>query len=146
MSKFFRFFVSLFAHAAWQRSGKPGPLPSFKVPGKTTTRLPVPSAWQIMAITWVLERLWQAFGDDVKQKLTTTKSPSVNRLGQMIPAPGDAAKVQQSVQPAQSVQSAQSVSQPVVQTSPKATRHYDTQKLSADPLPPGSVLGSLRSS
>src|SRR5688572_21082135 len=90
MAKIFPFLVSLLAHAAWRRSGKSGPVPSsFKVPGKSTTRLPVPSAWQIMAVTWVAERLWQVFGDDVKHKLTHTKSPAVNRLGQMIPAPGD---------------------------------------------------------
>ncbi len=93
MAKFFRYLVSLVAHAAWQRSGKAGSLPAFKAArGQPTTRLPVPSAWQIMAATWILERLWQAFGDDVKYKVTHTKSPVVNRLGEMLPAPGDATK------------------------------------------------------
>ena len=97
-----------------------------------------------MAITWIGERLWQAFGDDVKHKLTHTKSPSVNRLGEMIPAPGDATKAQQGAQTTVSAPSAlpAPVAQtPVVQKTPR----YDTQKLPSDPLPPGSVLGSLRS-
>lgn len=136
MVNFFRYLVSLVAHAAWQRSGKAGSLPIKTAPGQPITRLPVPSAWQIMAATWILERLWQAFGDDVKYKVTHTKSPVVNRLGEMLPAPGDATKAQ----PAQP--SVAPASQPIVQTAPR----YDTQKLPPDTLPTGSVLGSLRSS
>ena len=140
MAKFFRYFISLVAHSMWQRAGKSGPLPHFKAPGKPTTRLPVPSAWQIMVMTWILERLWKTFGDDVKYKLTHTKSLFVNRLGEMIPAPGDAAKAQHA--PSGTAQGAAPMPQPVVQTTPG----YDTQKLPNDPLPAGSVLGSLRSS
>ncbi|HEY0072730.1 MAG TPA: hypothetical protein VGB77_01420 [Abditibacteriaceae bacterium] len=173
MAKIFPFLVSLLAHAALRRSGKAGAVPSsFKVPGKSTTRLPVPSAWQVMMISWVAERLWQAFGDDVKQKLTHTKSPAVNKLGQMIPAPGDAAKGNQGIpstappaqppmQPPipQTAQSnAVSAQPPVASQAPaqapsqassqsrRASKNYNTQKLPQDPLPPGSVLGSLRSS
>ena len=173
MAKIFPFLFSLLAHAAWRRSGRSGAVPPFKVPGKNTTRLPMPSSWQIMMITWVLERLWQAFGDDVKHKLTHTKSPSVNKLGQMIPAPGTAASVNKGVPqapssaplPAQPVsqqgqhptqpnptsaqpQAAQAPSQPAPQpaNSRRASKTYNTQKLPQDPLPPGSVLGSLRSS
>lgn len=167
MAKIFPFLISLFAHAALRRSGQSGSVPSsFKVPGKSTTRLPVPSAWQIMAITWIAERLWQAFGDDVKQKLTHTKSPTVNKLGQMIPAPGDAANASQTVPPAglQQVQSnpatmphttaqvtTQGTTPAPAQPAPsapsrRASKNYNTQKLPQDPLPPGSVLGSLRSS
>ena len=154
MAKIFPFLISLFAHAALRRSGKAGMVPSsFKVPGKSTTRLPVPSAWQVMMISWVAERLWQAFGDDVKQKLTHTKSPAVNKLGQMIPAPGDAAQASQPAAPAappaqptaQHPVAAQAPSQASLQ-SRRASKNYNTQKLPQDPLPPGSVLGSLRSS
>jgi hypothetical protein len=158
MAKIFPFLISLFAHAALRRSGKAGVVPSsFKVPGKSTTRLPVPSAWQVMMITWVAERLWQAFGDDVKQKLTHTKSPAVNKLGQMIPAPGDAANASQPAAPAappaqppaQHPVVSQAQSQAPSQASSqsrRASKNYHTQKLPQDPLPPGSVLGSLRSS
>ena len=168
MAKIFPFLFSLLAQAAWRRSGRSGGVPPFKVPGKSTTRLPMPSTWQIMMITWVLERLWQAFGDDVKHKLTHTKSPSVNKLGKMIPAPGDAAHanahanqgVPQAAPSAQPMtQSAQHQAQPnptsvlpQAATSPsaaqsrRASKTYNTQKLPQDPLPPGSVLGSMRSS
>lgn len=146
MSKLFRYFISIIAHVAWQRSGKAGPLPHFKAPGRKTTRLPVPSAWQIMVATWIFEKLWQAFGDDVKHKLTHTNSPAVNRLGKMIPAPGDAASSSQASPQAGTVTP---TIQPVNQQSaqkPAAKTDYSTRKLNNDPLPPGSVLGSLRSS
>lgn len=146
MAAFFRYLVSLLAHSAWQRTGKGGSLPHFKVPGKRTTRLPIPSPWQIMVVTWVLDRLWKTFGDDVKYKLTHTKSPAVNHLAKNIPAPGD-----HTAQPAQPAQAPAPVVAPQVtrNTAPSAAKRssarYDTQRLPQDPLPPGSVLGSLRS-
>jgi hypothetical protein len=144
MAKIFRYLFSILAHVAWRRSGKSGPLPHFKAPGKRTTRLPIPSPWQVMVATWILERLWKEFGDDVKHKLTHTKSPAVNRLGQMIPAPGDAAQAQ----PAQSQPALAGAPQGNGQPSQSTAQapNYDTQKLQTGPLPSGSVLSSLRSS
>jgi hypothetical protein len=146
MANLFRYLISIAAHLAWQRAGRRGPLPPMKIPGKRTTHLPIPSPWQIMAATWLLERLWKTYGDDVKHKLTHTKSPAVNKLGQMIPAPGDAdapAATSSNVVTAPATVTSTPAPQQMAPKAPGTT--YATQRLPQDPLPPGSVLGSLRS-
>jgi len=168
MAGIFRLLASVAAHAAWQRAGRGGPLPPIRIPGKRTTHLPVPAPWQMMAATWAAERLWSAYGPQVKRKLADNPSPLAHKIVDFLPGPTDTtgtltapapvpapapistptaapmptpatAPVTGNTAPAQSAPPAR----------PQAPSGAATQRLPQSPddtLPPGSVLNSLRSS
>ena len=138
----FRFLASLFAHVFWQRSGRRGPLPPLRIPGKRTTHLPIPAPWQIMAASWAVERLWKAYGPTVKRRLHENPSPIANKIGGLLPGP-------EQVAPASN-----NAPNPATTTAPTTTPTKSgatTQLLPQHPtgdaaLPSGSVLRSLRPS
>lgn len=142
MAGIFRFLTSLLAHVFWHRSGRRGPLPPVRLPGKRTTHLPVPSPWQIMAASWAAERLWKAYGPTVKQRLKQNQSPMAHKIGDLLPGP-------EKVAPA--TNAAPNPAPAVAPATAKKGSDAATQRLPQDaaddaPLPSGSVLRSLRPS
>ena len=166
MASLFRYLISIFAHIFWQRSGRRGPVPPLRIPGRRTTHLPVPSPWQIMAASWVAERLWKNYGPTVKRRLKQSPSPLVYKIGDLLPGPEDTTPASASapaaptpmqpapmqLAPATSVPTppAPTASAPATPHAPSTRPGYATQPLPQNPaddhLPPGSVLRSLRPS
>ena len=142
MAALFRFLASLLAHVFWHRSGRRGPLPPLRIPGKRTTHLPIPSPWQIMAASWAIERLWKAYGPTVKRRLNENPSPLANKIGDLLPGP-------EQVAPASN--SAPNPATTTAATTTPTKSGATTQLLPQNPpddaaLPSGSVLRSLRPS
>ena len=154
MAALFRFLAGLVAHTAWQRAGRRGPLPPVKLPGRRTTHLPIPSPWQMMMATWIAERLWQAYGPEVKGRLAQNPSPVAHKINDLLPGPTATVVTTPAATPPTQVtpspQAAPPTSPPQAATStPTPARKYATQRLPQqddDHLPPGSVLQSLRPS
>ena len=141
MAALFRFLASLLAHTVWNRTGRRGPLPPMRLPGKRTTNLPIPSPWQIMAASWAAERVWKAYGPTVKQRLKQNPSPMAHKISDLLPGP-------ENVMPAPSA--APNVAPTAAPAPTRKTSNAATQRLPQDatdaPLPSGSVLRSLRPS
>lgn len=94
MSVLIRYLLSLAVHLAWQRIGKGKAVPPIRVPVGRGKRgpLPVLSSWQIMAATYVLRRVWSAYGGEIRARLATAKHPAVRSLASKIPDPVAPAK------------------------------------------------------
>ena len=158
MAALFRILAGIAAQSAWQRSGRRGPMPPVNLPGRRGGPLPIPSPWQMMMATWIAERLWQAYGPEVKGRLAQNPSPVAQKVNDFLPGPTA------TVAPQPTITSAPTPATPVpatpatpstpaptqaVTSTPAPAKKYATQRLpdsDDEQLPPGSVLQSLRSS
>jgi hypothetical protein len=55
--------------------------------GKGPVNLPVIGPWQVMITMWVLRKVWDKYGGDVKSHLSNVNHPAARRIGDLIPAP-----------------------------------------------------------
>lgn len=87
MSTFLKYLLSLAAHMAWMRAGKSGPVPPVRLPhNKKPLPLPVIGPWQMLIATWVLRKLWQRYGDDVRARVAKVDHPAAQKIYDLIPS------------------------------------------------------------
>lgn len=156
MSVFLRYLASLLLHLMWSRAGKGGPLPPVRLPGKGPVNLPILGPWQMMAAMWLMNKLWDKYGREVKTHLMTTGHPAARGIGSWLPDPKNAKSGNSSaIYPATGAKVASApatVTAPGAQPAPGAASGpsrgaalaYDTQQLSQRRLPSGSILSALR--
>ncbi len=88
MSTFLRYLMSLVVHLAWRRTGRGGPVPPIRIPGKGKhIDLPVIGTWQLMAAVWLMKTLWERYGHDVKGHLKNNANDLARRAASYLPDP-----------------------------------------------------------
>ncbi|HEX8551457.1 MAG TPA: hypothetical protein VF681_07850 [Abditibacteriaceae bacterium] len=155
MATLIKYLLSLAVHAAWARAGKGGAAPPVRLPrGKGPVNLPVIGPWQMMAITWLVRKLWQRYGDDVKSRVGKVDHPAARQIHDWIPSTRNAA----SNGPAPQANSGTAAQPPANFTAsasastPTAQPNFGTRRLPhqvpASPAPstgqPTSLLSRLR--
>lgn len=175
MSVFLRYLMSFLISLMWNRSGRGGSAPPLPRLGKKPVSLPVIGPWQMMIGMWLMRRMWEKYGHDVKAHLANTPHPAARGIGSLLPNPQSAApsatassastastagtQTAGSTGPAQvmapgagSVSGIASSAAPAASSSPPAAAApaaaapQDTQPLRTRRLPQGSLLSSLRRS
>ena len=160
MSVLLRYLVSMLVHMTWMRMGKGGPVPPFKIPRKGPVNLPVIGPWQVMIGMWLMNKMWEKYGHDVKTHLMDKGSSVAKGVGNLLPNPKNTAQNPSGSASASSAPATVSIAKPVVQAAPAPS--HDTQVLSSTPqtgqnppsansqaqnsqnLPQGSLLSRLR--
>ena len=88
MSTFLRYLMSMVVHLAWRRTGRSGPIPPIRIPGKSKhIDLPVIGTWQLMAAMWLVKKLWDRYGHDVKGHLKNNANDLARRAASYLPDP-----------------------------------------------------------
>ena len=87
MGTFLKYLLSLAFHMAWARSGKGGPVPPIRLPkGRGTIPVPVIGPWQMLLVSWALQKLWQRYGDDVRARVGKVDHPVAERVHDWLPS------------------------------------------------------------
>src|SRR4028119_858127 len=89
MPTLIKYLLSMIVHMMWSRRGK-GPVPPIRLPRKGPVNLPVVGPWQVMIGMWLLNKLWDRYGREVKSHLMNAQHPAVRNAGTLIPDPKNA--------------------------------------------------------
>ena len=144
MSVFLRYLLSMMVHMTWMRMGKGGPVPPLKIPRKGPVNLPVIGPWQVMIGMWLMNKMWEKYGRDVKTHLADTGSSVAKRVGSLLPDPkntpaaspasSNAARATSGSTTPATVSAAAPAAPPIA--SPAPAPSHDTQVLSSAPANP----------
>jgi len=91
MSTFLRYLVSLAIHMTWSRMGKGGPVPPIRLPRKGPVNLPVLGPWQVMVGMWLMNKVWDRYGRELKTHLMNAGHPAARAAGSLLPHPKNGA-------------------------------------------------------
>lgn len=69
MTSFLRYLISLAAHLTWHRMGRRGPVPPMRLPGGRHMPLIPIGPWQLLVAAWVLNKLWERQGAQVRGRV-----------------------------------------------------------------------------
>ncbi|HEX8234944.1 MAG TPA: hypothetical protein VF600_03225 [Abditibacteriaceae bacterium] len=89
MPTLIKYLLSMIVHMMWSRMGK-GPVPPIRVPRKGPVNLPVVGPWQVMIGMWLMNKLWDRYGRELKMHLMSAQHPAVRNAGSLIPDPKNA--------------------------------------------------------
>ena len=88
MSVFIKYLLSIAAHMMWRRMGKGGPIPPIPLPRKGPVNLPVLGPWQVMIGMWLMNKMWERYGRELKTHLMNAGNPVVRGAGTLLPDTG----------------------------------------------------------
>lgn len=168
MSVFIKYLLSIAAHMMWRRMGKGGPIPPIPLPRKGPVNLPVLGPWQVMIGMWLMNKMWERYGRELKTHLMNAGNPVVRGAGNLLPdtgagtsnaaAPGATPGTSNTTAHTHNAAPATNQVPSTPASNPAPTVNYKTQNLSdtapasqassaaptSQRLPQGSILSTLR--
>jgi hypothetical protein len=85
MATFWGYLIALLINLLWRRMGGAGAAPPFRLPRGRHLAFPDVSPWHIVFVLYLLKKVWQNYGHDVRTKMETSDRVWLRHIVKWLP-------------------------------------------------------------